>query len=186
MLNTLTRIWKGKQTFELFSLESHCNQKIAGGIVRGLINNQTVEMKYQVTLDKWWKVRFVKISLLARPYKFLVLSSDYYGRWFNQSNRHLSDLDGCIDIDISATPFTNTLPIRRLDQQLTESQQLKVVYIRVPELEVLPVMQRYTRLSDSKFRYENISSGFCGELTVDEQGLVLDYPDLFEAVYIQS
>jgi hypothetical protein len=105
MKNTLTRIWKGKQSLEIFSLENHQAQQIGGGILYGLTNDPTAAIKYQVVLNKCWKVKAVKITLLTKPYTFLILSTDNYNRWFDQNNRHLPELDGCIDIDISATPF---------------------------------------------------------------------------------
>ncbi|MDR6781999.1 hypothetical protein ABIE26_001512 [Pedobacter africanus] len=183
MKNTLTRIWKGKQSLEVFSLENHQSQLIGGGIVYGLTNGPATAMKYQVVLDKCWKVKAVKITLLTKPYTLLVLSVDNYNRWFDQYNRHLPDLDGCVDIDISATPFTNTLPIRRLKLQVDETQQLKVVYIKVPELTVLPLIQYYTRISERRYRYENVHTNFRSELFVDQEGLMVTYPGLFECVY---
>jgi hypothetical protein len=57
-----------------------------------------------------------------------VLSADGKGRWFDAKGTHLAELDGCIDIDISATPFTNTLPIRRLQLKHGAAQVLRCVY----------------------------------------------------------
>lgn len=183
MKDALVRIWKGKQTLEIFSLENHRSQKIAGGIVRGLINDRFFEMKYQMVLDSAWKFKSLKVQMLTEPHKILMLSVDNVGRWFNQNNEHLPDLDGCIDIDISATPFSNSLPLKRLEEQLAIPQQLKVVYINIPELEVSVVIQRYTRISENRYQYQNLVSGFNAELTIDEQGLVLSYHHFFQAIY---
>ena len=50
----------------------------------------------------------------------LHLESDGEGHW-QENGKDRPDLHGCIDIDIQATPFTNTLPIRRLGLKTGES-----------------------------------------------------------------
>ncbi len=85
------------------------------------------------------------------------------------------------------TPFTNTLPIRRLGLDHDESAQIETVYISVPEFQLETATQRYTCLDalnedGGRFRYESISSGFEAELPVDSDGLVIDYPALFDRI----
>jgi hypothetical protein len=99
----------------------------------------------------------------------------------------MPDLDGCIDVDISSTPFTNTLPIRRLGLEPGESEELAVTYILVPELLVGAERQRYDCLEAQAegglYRFEALPSGFTAELPVDADGLVIDYPGLFRRVW---
>jgi len=89
-----------------------------------------------------------------------------------------------LDIDISHTPFTNTLPIHRLALTPGESADLLVAYITVPDLSVRPVQQRYTCLSHTTsggvYRYEGLESNFTADLLVDAQGLVVDYPGIWK------
>ncbi len=96
-------------------------------------------------------------------------------------------MNGCIDIDISATPFTNTIPIRRLLLKAGESKEIKVVYVDIYNYNLRPVNQRYTCLNSNingyKYRYENLNNGFTAEFFVDKEGFVIDYPDLFKRVY---
>jgi len=42
-------------------------------------------------------------------------------------------------------------------------------------------VQAYTRLTADTYRYENLPSGFTAELRVNEEGLVLDYGDIWRA-----
>ena len=99
----------------------------------------------------------------------------------------MRELDGWIDVDISATPFTNTLPIRRLGLEHGESEELTVTYIRVPELLVGPERQRYgcleAQTDGGLYRFEALPSGFTAELPVDVDGLVIDYPGLFRRAW---
>jgi hypothetical protein len=44
------------------------------------------------------------------------------------------------------------------------------------------VLQRYTRLAEDRYRYTQ--DEFEAELTVDQQGLVLDYEGLWRAIAV--
>jgi hypothetical protein len=92
-------------------------------------------------------------------------------------------LDGCLDIDIWPTPFTNTFPIRRAPLAVGERREFRMAWVSAPELTLRPMRQGYTRLADRLYRYESLEgSGFRAELTVDEDGLVRDYQGVFRRV----
>jgi hypothetical protein len=111
----------------------------------------------------------------------LRLLSDGEGRWSDPlTGEHLPQLDGCIDVDIAATPFTNTLPIRRCPWTRGLSRTFSMAYVSVPELVASKQEQQYTCIEENeKFLYETLPPGFQAELTVDAHGLVVDYPGLF-------
>jgi hypothetical protein len=50
--------------------------------------------------------------------------------------------------------------------------------VKFPGLEIQPLAQTYTRLSENRYRYE--SPGFSAELHVDELGLVITYKNGWE------
>jgi hypothetical protein len=152
---------------------------VAQSVVVGTHNDAKYGIFYRVVLDANWAVRELEINDTATDQK-LVLSADGKGKWFDANGTHLAGLDGCVDIDISATPFTNTLPIRRLQLKHGAAQVLRVVYIPVPALKPVAVEQRYTCLQPNRlYRYEGLTSGFMAELSTDEDGFVVDYPGLF-------
>src|SRR5262249_13642213 len=107
--------------------------------------------------------------------------TDGLGHWFDAAYKPLSGLDGCIDIDITATPFTNTLPIRRLDWQVGQSRLLHMVYFQIPELRVSPAFQQYTCLEKNEqgSRFEYQQGDFRAILSIDADGFVQNYPELF-------
>jgi len=91
---------------------------------------------------------------------------------------------GCLDVDLAFTPATNILPLRRLALAVGESREVTAAWIRFPDLSVEPLPQRYTRRDDRLVRYESRGGAFTAELEVDELGLVVRYPPLWERVAV--
>lgn len=128
-------------------------------------------VRYRIECDAAWRVRAVHAT--APGGRRLDLEADGSGRW-----RDRPDLDGAIDVDIAASGFTNTLTIRRLALPDGASREERVVYVAVPSLTVAPVVQRYTRLDATHFRYENLTTPYVNDIEVDAHGLVVDYPGI--------
>lgn len=93
---------------------------------------------------------------------------------------------GCLDVDLAFTPATNILPLRRLRLAVGESREMTAAWVRFPELSVEPLAQRYTRLDERRVRYASRGGAFTAELEVDELGLVVRYPPLWERVAVGS
>jgi hypothetical protein len=137
-------------------------------------------LAYRVEWDERWRTRIVRARVRgAELERTLLLAADGEGHWARDGQVD-PVLDGCLDVDIWPTPFTNTLPIRRLGLEPGERQVVSVVWVNAPTLAVAPVAQAYTRLAEDRYLFESLESGFRTELELDEDGLVLDYPGVFE------
>jgi hypothetical protein len=167
----------------------------ADGAIIAIVDGEALRASYQIVCDLSWRVREARI-LMSHP-AAIVLDhrADGEGHWSNTSGEPLPELDGCVDIDFAATPFTNTPPIRRLDLQPGESAEVAVVYVDAPSLEVTSVWQRYTCLASgadgARYRFEALPyaalpDGFSAELSVDADGLVREYPPLFRRVWARE
>jgi hypothetical protein len=160
---------------------------VATGLVIGLEAGRPFRIGYEVRCDGLWRVREVRAAAPDSERPVLELLADGEGGWKRRGGEPVPELDGCIDVDISATPFTNTLPIRRLGLEPGQSEELTVTYVRVPELLVGPERQGYRSLEERRsgglYRFEALPSGFTAELPVDADGLVLDYPGLFRRAW---
>src|SRR5947209_854617 len=148
----------------------------ADGVVIGVADNRAFRARYRVRCTPKWQVRDVHIMLLDSGEHVLHITSDGEGHWQADHGTPLPQLDGCLDVDISATPFTNTLPIRRLRLQIGESSELSVAYIELPSLELTADRQRYTALASDLYRYEGLTTDFTADLSNDKDGLVVEYP----------
>lgn len=141
-------------------------------------------LTYRLTWDEAWQLRDAELVLATeRSTRSLTLQTDGRGHWRDGDDRPLDALDGCLDIDIWPTPFTNSFPIRREPMAIRERRQFLMAWVFAPDLTVHPQPQAYTRLADRLYLFENLDgSDFRAELAVDEDGIVLDYPDLFRRV----
>ena len=158
---------------------------VADSVIFATRDAEPRRVHYSLRCDRGWRVREVTVSI-AKPSSepdALRLTSDGKGHWTDDEGAALPQFDGCIDIDISATPFTNTLPIRRLGLEPGKAEPIRVLYIHVPTLNIEPWDQRYTGLAADRVRYESIGSDFMRELEIDADGLVVDYPGLFRRVW---
>jgi hypothetical protein len=160
---------------------------VANGLVIGLEAGRPFRIGYEIRCDRRWRVRKVRAAAPDLGQPVLELLTDGEGHWKRGGGEPVPELDGCIDVDISATPLTNTLPIRRLGLGQGESEELMVTYVRVPELLVGPERQRYgcleAQADGGLYRFEALPSGFTASLPVDGDGLVIDYPGLFRRAW---
>ncbi|MBP2237323.1 hypothetical protein J2Z31_003841 [Sinorhizobium kostiense] len=151
----------------------------AESVVIGERDGAAYGVRYRIDCDAGWRVSsFIVETTDGRG---LHLRSDGGGHWRTAEGTSLPQFDGCIDIDLSATPFTNTLPIRRLGLvRDAGTVKLKMLYVPFDSFEPTVDVQRYTCLEDGKlYRFEENDDSFTADLPVDEDGLVIDYPYLF-------
>jgi hypothetical protein len=165
------------QGVEEFEFRSSSLGGEARGTVAATREGVAIKAGYLVDADAAWRTRRVRVDVEGAGR--LEIVSLGMGAWSHADGEAIPDLAGCLDPDISMTPFTNTLPIRRLDLKIGQSADIEVAYILVPELSLRAAPQRYTRLDERHWRFESLDSGFTADITVDEEGFVVDYPGLF-------
>lgn len=174
-------IWKG---IEYHSLED-CIVDIKGGTlnvvstIAGSYSGITYLVRYNLQTNASGETMALSIhgALNDKIHK-VELNKLSDGLW-QVNNNIVDDFTGCMDVDIAITPFTNTLPIRRLNLQPGEEQEIRVIYFDVLEGAVKQLSQKYKCLTPTKYHYENVPNDFEANITVDEDGLVVHYPTLF-------
>ncbi len=151
------------------------------GEVRPIVDGFPRDVTYTVRVDREWQTRMVHVRMqtLTPPSdQDLGLARDAFGVWTATSGNDIPPLGGVqhlTDIDIQVTPATNTLPIRRLNLAVGESAEVTAAWFRIPEFQVEPLRQRYTRTADDTYHYESLDHDFTATLTVDDLGLVITY-----------
>lgn len=95
-----------------------------------------------------------------------------------------TDLGDALDCDLGLCPLTNTMPIRRLgllEAQVPETP-LIMAWIDMPSLQVIASDQYYSSIDSKAVRYVSGTRGVDIELGVDQDGVVVRYPDLARRV----
>src|SRR6202049_2285150 len=108
--------WKGPGLEHLFLLQQQ-EDIVADGLILGVQEQMPFRVRYEIHCTLQWEIRAVHVSLLSDSLPSLLLFTDGAGNWTTARGETLLSLQGCLDVDISVTPFTNTLPIRRLTLQ---------------------------------------------------------------------
>lgn len=97
------------------------------------------------------------------------------------NGRPIPAVAGALDCDLGLCPLTNTMPIlRHRFHREPGRHDFLMAWISVPDLEVHASRQTYTHIErrevDALVRYA--SGTFTSDLHVDDDGLVIDYPQL--------
>lgn len=153
-------------------------------VVTGEDGDDAFGLIYRIECDARWHVTRFAARLTSGETLDLrrEISESAANTWIDANGQHLDTLDGCIDMDLTATPFTNTLPIHRLRLEEGERHVIRV-YVHAPTLAVSVAEQAYTCIEPNRrYRYEGLDTGFTAELTVDDNCIVQDYPGIFRRI----
>ena len=157
-------------------------------------------MSWRLEVDEGWVTRRLSVAAYGdRWSRSLDLRRDDRGVW---SARRIAEggdptegspeldpasLNGALDCDLGLCPLTNTMPIRRLGLTGTDvpPRRIIVAWVDVPTLRVYRSEQVYSSLGGA-VRYQVPDGGFSADLTVDQRGVVVDYPQLARPVYLRA
>ncbi len=150
------------------------------GTIHSAIENQSMNTQYRIETDRGWGTRSVWIKVEQDQEKReLSLVVDLLLRWWD-GDEEIGVLAGCEFVDLQISPLTNTFPLRRENIPVGDSRLVTAAWIRFPDLALQPVRQRYTRLSEDTYHFEDLDSGYSAELWVDSRGFVIRYDEIWE------
>lgn len=141
----------GKRCFLEYVIECDTDGETISAEVEGEVGDDHIELEILVGSDGVWTLNEEEIREVA----------------------------GCVDIDLNFSPVTNALPIRRLKLAVGASQKVAAAWLRFPSFRLERFEQTYTRVDENIFHYESRDGEFETHLTVDEHGIVTDYPGLW-------
>jgi len=135
--------------------------------------------------DQGVLARLSVTSATADRERNLTLNRTEDGYWMldTGSGGGRAEFNGALDVDLAYSPLFNALPIRRLGLHHQKGdQELPMVFVALPSLQVEEVTQRYrtvTPLDEQGRAVVNFSSARrSSDLVVDPDGIVIDYPGL--------
>jgi hypothetical protein len=141
-------------------------------------NAKPCRLNYLLKCNAQWQTLSAKIAGWVGDEVIGVdISVDADQRW-QLNKEQCAAVTGCIDLDLSFSPLTNTLPIRRLNLAVGHEAKVRAAWLTFPNFKFEPLEQVYRRVKTSKYRYESAGS-FAADLEVDQAGLVVHYPNFW-------
>jgi hypothetical protein len=138
-------------------------------------------LDYRVRCDEAWRtLDAMVIGYIGAQAVDLTIEVDVERRRWRMNGEEVPGVEGCIDIDLSWTPCTNLLPIRRLSLPPGGDADVRSAWLRLPDLTLHPLPQRYLRTGERTYRYDSPSHDFKADLQVNAAGFVTDYPEIWQ------
>jgi hypothetical protein len=147
---------QGAPTALAYTVRCDSAWRTVEGVVRGWRGPAPVDLRFRRDADGRWTLNEVPCPAVA----------------------------GCLDLDLSFTPATNLLPLRRLDLDVGQSAEVRSAWLQWPDMQLTLLTQRYTRQAPTEYGYEADVPGpttFSGPLLVEPGGWVRDYAGLWRA-----
>ncbi|HEY7799777.1 MAG TPA: putative glycolipid-binding domain-containing protein [Hyphomonadaceae bacterium] len=159
-----------------FDIEKH-GVTVSSTLVDG--GEHPFSLRYIWTLDPAWRTRTLRIEHMNGDDRWLTIERTGETAW-RIDRSPAPHLDGCRELDLSATPFCNSLAMKLLGGD----GEFDAAYIAADNMTVVPSRQRYEKISDTYWRYIDlgVAHGFTAALELDKDGLVARYEGLFEAL----
>ena len=156
----------------------------AGSIVEGtavfLEQGQSCRLDYRVTCDAAWRTTSARVTgWLGDRTIGIEMTADTGRRW-TIGGVECPSVQGCDDVDLSFSPVTNLLPIRRLGLHIGQRASARAAWLDFPSFRLEPLEQIYERLRASSYRYESGGGAFTTTLQVNAAGIVTSYPPFWE------
>jgi hypothetical protein len=139
-------------------------------------------VEYAIALDVRWRTRRARVrGRSATGAREVTLEADGEGAW-RVDGAPARELDGCLDVDLESSSFTNAFPVHTLGLATGAAADAPAAYVRAPGLAVERLEQRYRRVEDDaggeRYDYAAPRFAFAARLAYDRFGLVLDYPGI--------
>ena len=142
-------------------------------------DHRPCRLSYLVTCDSNWKTLNGTVSgWVGNDDVNIEIFADAHHWQLNGAVK--PEVNGCVDLDLNFSPSTNLLPIRRLNLEIGQQAEVKAAWLRFPSFELEPLSQVYSRLDEFTYRYSSNDGKFVCDLTVNEFGLVTEYPGLWQ------
>jgi hypothetical protein len=151
-------------------------QRLLAGSALFLHEASPCRLDYSITCTSTWETVSASVQgWIGQDEIHVAISVDASHRW-RLNGTEVSPVAGSFDLDLNFSPSTNLLPIRRLNLDVGQSADVTSAWLRFPSFRLEPLIQTYRRLAESVYRYESAGGSFVRDLTVNEAGLVTQYP----------
>ena len=158
-------------------------EKPDGAVVHGTAvfseSGRPCRLDYVVECDAEWRTVSARVTGWIGVADVAVEIAVDAARDWTYNGRRCPDVQGRDDIDLSFSPATNLLPIRRSRLAIGARVSAHAAWLSFPGLVLEPLEQIYERVSASRFRYESGGGAFVTMLETNASGFVVQYPGMW-------
>ena len=138
-------------------------------------------LDYHIRCDSRWHTRSARVDgWIGDKLIDIKLAVDDDQHWV-LNGADVSEVAGCIDLDLNFSPSTNLLPIRRLNVDIGQQVEVRAAWLLFPSFTIAPLSQVYQRIDETTYRYESGGGSFVTELSINATGFITRYPGFWEA-----
>lgn len=137
-------------------------------------------ISYSVECDPHWKTLRGRVCGISGDQHFNYLVSHEGAGWKLNGNA-VPGLEPLVDLDLSFTPSTNLVQLRRVPIPENKPTQLPVVWLDIDTGKLTKLEQTYELRAEMQVWYEAPSVGYRGLLELAPNGFIRRYPNLWEA-----
>jgi hypothetical protein len=150
------------------------------GVAVFIYGKRPCKLNYQIRCDNSWNTILGRVNgWVGKKTIDLEFAADAKRRW-RINKTECTSVAGCIDVDLSFTPATNLLPIRRLQLPVGKESVVRAAWLRFPVFDLEPLEQKYRHVTAETYRYETFGGKFIKKLTVNSFGFVTNYPGFWK------
>lgn len=142
---------------------------------------EACRLEYLVVCDTGWRTLHARVNGWVGSERARLELAAGADRHWRLNGAECPQVQGCLDLDLSFSPATNGLAIRRLGLELGQAAEVRSAWLTFPGFTLEPLVQVYRRTGPATYRYEAFGGSFVADLEVNPAGLVVRYPDLWEA-----
>jgi uncharacterized protein len=153
--------------------------RLSGAAVFSL-EEQPCHLAYTVDTDLEWRTRSATVTGWFGHEPVALAIESLAGERWSLNGTEQGAVAGCVDIDLSFTPATNLIALRRLALPIGEGAEAPAAWLDFPAPTLQRLDQQYRRLTSDRYGYRSPGNGYAGQLEVSEAGFVLRYPGLWE------
>ena len=143
-------------------------------------SGRPTRLDYRITCDAAWRTVSARVTGWLDTTAVDVDIVVEAAREWRLNGRSCVEVHGCEDVDLSFSPVTNLLPIRRTRLDIGGRAAVRAAWLRFPDPQLEPLEQTYERIDDRRYRYTSENGGFVAILETGAAGFVTRYGDLWQ------
>jgi uncharacterized protein len=136
-------------------------------------------LNYRIECDTAWRTVSASVRGWLDATEIDLAIEAGPARAWTLNGRPCPNVQGCEDVDLSFTPATNLLPIRRAALGVGGRAAVRAAWLVFPAVALEPLDQIYERVAERRYDYQSHGGAFRAILDTNAVGFVTEYSGLW-------